>query len=229
MGKYQISAYLIALPLINIYACKEKETSSEDTSVKEEAIVEKAPEATPVEERKPVATENPQKEFNFRQTYWGMNREQVKKSETMKPIDETDTQVVYSGNVSGMDAQFGYIFVGGKLVQAAYIFTEKHTNENEYISDYKKLKEILSRKYGTPNLDDQVWRNNLYRNDPDKWGFAISYGHLTYRSKWETEDSEISLVLYGDNYKVTLGATYQSKELKHLEKQEQIRKEEEEF
>jgi len=58
------------------------------------------------------------------------------------------------------------------------------------------------------------WENELYKNDKSNWGLAISIGHLSYNSVWETSTTDIELALDGNNYKVNLRVRYTSKELK---------------
>ena len=91
---------------------------------------------------------------------------------------------------------------------------EKHTNKNLYINDYESLKEILTKKYGKPEIDKVIWKNDLFKSAKQDWGTAISIGHLEYFSSWETPTTYINLGLNGDNYKISLTLGYESRELK---------------
>ena len=112
-----------------------------------------------------------------------------------------------------------YYFLEDKLYHSAYGFTGEHTNNNDYIYDYKELKESLTQKYGKPIYDEVTWGNDLYKSDKQEWGFAISLGHLMYLASWETPTTIIALTLKGDNYKIDLLIVYDSKELKEWAKQ----------
>lgn len=158
------------------------------------------------------------KSSNFRGTVWGMSKQKVKSIEKLKIIKDTGNILIYKGKVANLNTYIVYIFVNNKLVRTKYIIRELHTNKNDYIFDYKKIKRILTKKYGPPKSDKQIWLNNLYKTDTEDWGLAISIGHLKYYSEWETDDSIILLALFGDNYKITLGVEYVSKELRNLEK-----------
>ena len=57
------------------------------------------------------------------------------------------------------------------------------------------------------------WKDKLYRSDPQKRGFAVSYGHLILASQWLTPGTTVDLVCSGGNFKVTVGLIYKSKEL----------------
>ena len=168
-------------------------------------------------------------DFTFRNTYWGMSKAQVKESEKTNLIKEEANLLVYQGTVSDLGCLIVYIFSQEKLVRCKYSIIEKHTNRNDYITDQQKLKKILIDKYKDPIQDDTAWKNDLYRNDYQEWGFAVSVGHLVYFTKWENTETEITLVLYGENYDITLGVEYKSKELKILEEQDRQQKAANEF
>lgn len=157
--------------------------------------------------------------YDFRKTNWGMSKEQVKATEDKKPLDEDNNGFFYQINIDSMDFYCVYQFLEDKLYQGTYLFFGKHTNENDYIYDYENLKETLTKKYGQPKSDKIVWGNDLYKSDKQEWGLAISIGHLAYTASWETLNTEIGLMLSGDNYKINLAILYFSKELKEWAKQ----------
>ena len=74
----------------------------------------------------------------------------------------------------------------------------------------------MTKKYGKPKKDESVWDNNLYKNDPSKWGYAVSKGHLHFKSVWDTDLTLIVLHLKGDDSEINCAINYLSKELKHL-------------
>lgn len=77
---------------------------------------------------------------------------------------------------------------------------------------------MLIKKYGKTILDnDQKWFNDLYKDDYQQWGFAISLGHLSYNSSWRTPKTKIDLVLSGDNYEISLVIEYTSNQFKGME------------
>ena len=168
----------------------------------------------------------PKKErlYDFRKTTWGMGKIQVKKTEKGKIVKEDEDLLAYQGTVGGFDCLILYIFAEGKLVRAKYVFTETHSNQNDYISDFNTLKEILTKKYGKPDDDSHIWKNDLYKDDYQEWGLAISIGHLVYQAIWEISETKIFLTLSGENYKIWLEIEYQSKKLKKLEQKAKEKK-----
>ncbi len=167
--------------------------------------------------------------YDFRKTNWGINKAQVKITEKGKIVKEDENLIAYQGNISGLDCFIFYILAEGKLVRAKYAFTETHSNKNDYIPDYNSLKETLIKKYGKPIEDSHLWKNDLYRDDNQNWGFAVSLGHLVYFADWETSTTNISLALYGENYEISLAIEYQSKKLKSLEEKAKQKKTLDEF
>lgn len=160
-------------------------------------------------------------EYTFRKTTWGMTREQVKSAEVGRVLYDTENTLVYEGAIAELDCNILYVFTGGKLVRAKYWITEEHSNRNDYIVDYDiLLKKALTKKYGQPISDEQIWKNDLYKDNYQDWGFAVSIGHLSYWTRWQTLQTEIFLDLRGDNYNIILETQYTSKELRELEEKE---------
>ena len=104
-----------------------------------------------------------------------------------------------------------------KVYTAFYSFTETHTNKNKYIDDYDSLVSTLTEKYGKPIKNTSVWSDDLYKDSPSDYGFAVSLGHLIYASNWETDTTSIIHGLTGDNYKISHNLYYQSKTYKYVE------------
>lgn len=154
---------------------------------------------------------------DFRDSNWGMTKEQVKKTETGEISQETGDFLAYNVDLAGYDSYVIYIFTNNKLTRAKYLMREEHSNKNQYITDYDAMKSLLSQKYGKSSKDEVFWRNELYKDDYSDWGFAISLGHLVYYSSWETETTSIFLLLNGENYNLNTEIEYQSKALEDEE------------
>ena len=78
------------------------------------------------------------------------------------------------------------------------------------------MKTALTDKYGPPNQAETQWKNTLYADDKEKFGFAVSLGHLLFWADWETDATQILVRLTGDNYKISLILDYESKKLSSL-------------
>jgi len=152
-------------------------------------------------------------QFSFRKTYWGMSVDEVKNTEESQPVYEQDNIVMYNSSLSGFDVSCGYLFTNGQLFRGVYTFNLQHTNDNDYIGDFDGIKATMIKKYGKPKQDEVNWKDDLYKSDPKKYGFAVSLGDLVYFTTWETKDTDIVLELTGDNYNINLRMSYWSKEI----------------
>ena len=70
---------------------------------------------------------------------------------------------MYTERVAGMPAHIFYMFDQNKLVGGGYVFNEKHSNNNNYVDDYLKVKLILEEKYGKPDTDEKEWKGDRLR------------------------------------------------------------------
>ncbi|MDR1771735.1 MAG: hypothetical protein LBS02_14040 [Hungatella sp.] len=159
-----------------------------------------------------VETVETRENANFRNAYWGDDIETVKKYETdILWTEETQKAIIGKSKVLNMNVDIGFTFGDGKLYQGAIMFNyNDHTNDNLYIDDYNTIKNALKEKYGEPNEDKQVWKNDLFKGDVSHYGTAISCGQLQYLAIWENENTRIILGLIGDNYKINLGIIYEN-------------------
>lgn len=172
------------------------------------------------------------KKPDFRETTWGMSPQEVENVKTAQFNSEFGTLeniLIYDATVGGLNAYIVYRFVKNKLVNASYVFKETHSNRTEFINDYYKLQKILIQKYGVPAEDDKLWYDDLYKDDPQNWGMAIAVGHLAYQSIWENIQTDILLMLRGDNYEIQLSITYESVELQYLIEEEKKAKNMDDF
>lgn len=167
------------------------------------------------------------KSDDFRNTKWGISKKQVQKIESAQFIDGVTDMLLYKGKIANLECQIIYQFIEDTLYNGIYLIKEKHVNNNDYISDFKNLKNLLTEKYGKPEIDKMVWKGNLYKDDVANYGMAVISGELIYVATWKTESTNIRLMLYGDNFTPSLGVMYESEKYKNLvkknEKQEVLK------
>ena len=150
---------------------------------------------------------------DFRNVRWGMTMDEVNAAETEVGLRAVTGYSTLAGDcvVAGHPVSVFYEFTDSQLSEAFYAFLDAHTNDNLYIDDFEDLRQLLTLKYGPPAVDTAVWKRNLYRNDPDKRGFAVLCGDLKLRAEWDAPRTRVVLYLTGDNYKAYLWLTYTSK------------------
>jgi len=152
-----------------------------------------------------------EKQADFRNTHWGMTKDEVTNIEGTTYVSQKDT-LCYRGTVNNKECAILYTFYFGKLYLAGYLFFQTYNNPNDYIDDYNKLKGLLTQKYGNPIEEKVNWKNTRYKNDPEQYGKALIKGDLEFKNYWENERTEIMMKLYRNNKKkIKIIITYKSK------------------
>jgi hypothetical protein len=140
---------------------------------------------------------------DFRDYKWGETKEKIKASEELKLLEESDEMLVYSGSIASKACFIGFILDDDILTRGAYFLNETYVNENKYVDDFYYIKELLTKKYGEPELEGENWSNELFKNDKKDWGIALKSGHVTFVANWMTEKTQIELIVSAENRKVS--------------------------
>jgi hypothetical protein len=153
-----------------------------------------------------------------------MTAEEVIASEKkMDPVEKNVNMIKYKTQVLGKNIELVYLFAQNKLIGAFYKLDENYLNSQHFIQTYDEFIEALIEKYGQPNKETTNWLIDTYRNVRNKWGLALSLGHLEYFVLWKTQSTTIECSLREENYNVLCLVEYWSIEYSHL--LEEIRKE----
>lgn len=135
------------------------------------------------------------------QAHWGQHPEALRLSVAGTVERDEEGKLIYLRNLSDHGVLEGYEFRHESLVRGQYILLQRPLNGlNEFIEYYRRLKELLTTKYGDPTNDQTVWDNDLYQPVPDYWGVAVLIGHLHYHAAWETPEGTITLELTGNRH-----------------------------
>lgn len=146
----------------------------------------------------------------FRDVEWGMTMEQVKASETLTLVKQTENRLIYSLDLADFDTNLTYQFTNGILTSAEYRINEKRINTSLYVSDFGKIQSLLRKKYGEPTT---------YKFITDESGAVLSQGGLTIISLWTQPQTEIVHILTGSNLGTDHTIRYQSQKYRSTEKQ----------
>jgi hypothetical protein len=84
------------------------------------------------------------------------------------------------------DVYLIYDFYDGVCEAGLYMFSQEYTNENLYVAVYEEVNAALISKYGFADTGDMIWKNELYKGKPSRYGHAVVAGHLTYFYQWLT-------------------------------------------
>ncbi|MHC1792110.1 hypothetical protein [Solidesulfovibrio sp.] len=152
-------------------------------------------------------------QYDFRNTKWGMNKEEVKQSEELKPHEENESAILYLDKIDDLEVVVVYFFTEGKLTSAKYGALNKYVNNNSYYwQAFDPLREMLFKKYGKEVKRDKIWTNKLYQNNPSEIGMAIATGGYDEYVLWDTGKTKIIAFINGENFKIKTGIEYYSKE-----------------
>jgi len=164
-----------------------------------------------------------QSNFDFRYVCWGSSKAEVKATENDKKIKYDDEDLFVVRDVlNGIDCDVVYIFVDDKLVRTKYVVTEKYSNLNTYIYKYNEFYKLLSEKYGDGKKSSII--SDHYKRKNSDLGIGIGMGEVHFFSEWKTPKTNISMILTGNNFDVTLAIEYQSVALAQLDNEKQKKK-----
>jgi hypothetical protein len=156
--------------------------------------------------------------IRFRSSNWGECITEVKKAEKGKPEHETDDWLLYRTQIAGFPADLSFNFVNGMLFLGMYVFKQEHTDDNKFLDDFESVQALLTTKYGAPHEIKDIWLNDLYRDDYEARGMAVSRGDHSIFVNWIDDETSITLQLTGDNYEIRMGVLYRSNRLEPLAK-----------
>lgn len=165
-----------------------------------EAASKQPPEPSKLVEEDPPA-------FRFKDLTWGMSFAAAQKLRPKGQLQKSG-EILTHESVAGLDAILILGFVDGGLAELTALFNETHSDDSAYMVDFDRMKLLLIQKYGPPAVDEPWWKNDLYRSDPAKWGFAVAAGHYAHKVTWDLPDTKLNLMIRGDNFKVLMGMNY---------------------
>jgi hypothetical protein len=112
-------------------------------------------------------------------TNWGMSINHMKRVEG-QPAHLGESQgyqiMGYQKEILERDCLIGYYFSNDRLKGAKLSFLEQHTNKNQNISDFKRIKELLIQKYGRPIEDTRGTEVSLHLfGEEDEISLEVTY------------------------------------------------------
>ena len=158
-------------------------------------------------------------EFDFKKFRWGDPEEDVIREEGepeyKADIPATDTHyIAYNVTAAGKDAVLAYYFCDEGLYRTRYILSENHSNETLYIDDYEDVKKAITKKYGEPLFDEEMWQDDSKKDYyASKKGDALNYGYLEYWTWYALDRTYINMSMSADNYEISTTIDYTSKQI----------------
>ena len=123
------------------------------------------------------------------------------------------TDYYFNEDFVGTPAINYFGFFEDKFYQGTALFKIETTNDDNYVSKYKMLKNKLVEKYGEPSYENERGSSNQYISD----AMAIKTGEGLFYCYWDVDDTyRITLVLQGDNYEFQFYVRYEDQRIVNL-------------
>ena len=130
---------------------------------------------------------------DFRNLSWGMTRRDVVALETGE-LQDASYGLVFRDEIFGYPAEIQYNFgKDGLELALCTLVGPDFQDYNDYIDFYREFASTLSKDYGKPTMVEEDWKDERYRDRPERHGFAVSIGHVIFRTRWETEKATFIL------------------------------------
>lgn len=161
----------------------------------------------------------------FDEMQWGVSKKYILEMEG-KPSSQERVKgrdiMRYVQKVINMDCAIDYVFAANRLSKTKFSFLNTYPEDlNAYLEDYRKVKDALIQKFGRPVDENMNWRDSSFRDDFANWGEAVSLGHLSLSSLWQTPQTEITASLGGSGEEVSLVVEFAALQIKELAKKGQ--------
>jgi hypothetical protein len=151
-----------------------------------------------------------QQNYDFRQIYWGMDKQQIICAEGSPDCALQSGAYLYENKtIAGRKCDLLICFNECGLAHTGiYSFTFSQ-DAKVCIAEYKRMKGIVSIKYGVPLQDRRDWgpKANLKAESLCE---AVQNGNLEYMAYWQTLTTNITLLLYLNNGEITCDLDYTS-------------------
>jgi hypothetical protein len=181
-----------------------------------------------------------QEQPDFRRANWGMTQAQVIATEPGQPAEVSksngETILKYTTVKSAeLRGRLIYIFVDDKLVRAKYVSDAEHSEQNDFIADFRAVEPMLMEKYGKPAAERAVWENDSYQQerlpylDQDRAlasdilpsdqhaGLSVSLGYLKLYSQRVSGRTKVFHALTGADSRITHQIEFRSVDFEALE------------
>ncbi|HWA33597.1 MAG TPA: hypothetical protein VG737_05685 [Cyclobacteriaceae bacterium] len=132
---------------------------------------------------------------DFRGSNWGDSEAKVKVNEKCNMLSEEEGRLIYNCPLMDSEGKVVYTFTtNDKLMRAKYFLTPDYFNMIFYIRDFRMYEEILTKKYGRP---DMVIPKVISKQaiSEDEWATFLSAGELFVEAKWTKGKTEVRLTL----------------------------------
>lgn len=136
---------------------------------------------------------------DIRNFVWGIKPDDVRSFEQATFFDQVDQEgghstVFYLDHVLGYRTLLAYRFYKDRLWQVRFDLQNTSFDSEAVLKDFMKAQIDLDQKFGPSKLE-MTWRNNLYKETPGQWGYAVKRGDLDIAAVWDKDDTSVRMTL----------------------------------
>ena len=169
---------------------------------------------------------NREEDYDFRNTRWGVSKEDVLGSESGEPVVKIDSQIGYFTEILDKNIYVAFIFDNEHLISALYALRDMRENLDDSLKDFEDFKKTLIMKYGEPNAGQgDIWADPSFRDedtlkalllDRSKYEAALRKGQILHAAMWKTDKTWIKVALSKMMEGHACGVTVEYKSIRNL-------------
>lgn len=139
---------------------------------------------------------------------WGASMARVLQAQPGTVIVRGADRLITHDRLEALDVATTYRFDDDGLAAVSALSRARHPARDDYIDDFVRLRRQLSARWGAPRIDERAWRNDMFRDQRERWGDAVAAGHLVYYAEWRAGDTEIVMTLKSERLQVSHEVVY---------------------
>lgn len=139
---------------------------------------------------KAAPKEAKKKLVGFGKLKWGMSPKQVRKH--LKYKKYKGLYLVQKMPWAGFKPDVSLDFTAkGELARVNLMVKMSYINPQQAMVDIVNITELLTKKYGEPDVEKAKWTNDMFADDVNKYGLAVASGHLSLIYAWNLDGTTI--------------------------------------
>lgn len=145
--------------------------------------------------------------LSIRGVKWEATKSQVRATEKAKLKRENANALEYAAVIGSDSYTIQYGFLSGKLAEVQTSFDEDYGEYKLYVDEYNELKEVLTLKYGEPDIDTTIIEKEGATSFST--GVDVAEGKIRLITAWFFEKTKIVLYCSGGDGRVYVWVDYE--------------------
>lgn len=126
---------------------------------------------------------------------WGIGIQDVEQFESARLLKKEEGMLFYSTKLYERQSTIGYQFIDNALSRIRIDIHERTANSQEWITSLMDIEKDLTEKWGKPVSEEFIWHDELEKDFPNNWGFAVLRGDLEIIIKWSDTKTRVTAML----------------------------------